>query len=59
MVCRSGRKCCELEQPETLQTRAKELLQQQKQPSLGVVLHLADQLDQGIVQEEFHKSGVV
>lgn len=43
----------ELEQPEALQNRARELLQQQKQPSLGVVLHLADQLDQGIVQEEF------
>jgi hypothetical protein len=43
----------ELEQPETLQARAKEMLQQQKQFSLGVVLHLADQLDQGIVQEEF------
>jgi hypothetical protein len=43
----------ELGQPETLQARAKELLQQQKQAGLGVVLHLADQLDQGIVQEEF------
>ena len=43
----------ELEEPETLQARCKELLQQQKQTGLGVVLHLADQLDQGIVQEEF------
>jgi hypothetical protein len=43
----------ELAQPEVLQARAKELLQQQKGAGLGVVLHLADQLDQGIVQEEF------
>lgn len=43
----------ELSQPEFLQARAKELLQQQKQAGLGVVLHLADELDQGIVQEEF------
>jgi hypothetical protein len=40
-------------QPEVLQARAKELLLQQKHAGLGVVLHLADQLDQGIVQEEF------
>ena len=40
-------------QPEILQTRAKELLQQGKHAGLGVVLHLADHLDQGIVQEEF------
>ena len=45
----------ELGEPETLQARCKELLQQQKQTGLGVVLHLADQLDQGIVQEEFAK----
>jgi hypothetical protein len=43
----------DLAQPEVLQARAKELLQQQKSAGLGVVLHLADQLDQGIVQEEF------
>lgn len=43
----------ELEQPETLQSRTKEILQQQKRAGLGVVLHLADQLDQGIVQKEF------
>jgi hypothetical protein len=43
----------DLAQPEVLQARAKELLQQQKSGGLGVVLHLADQLDQGIVQEEF------
>jgi hypothetical protein len=43
----------DLGQPEVLQARAKELLQQQKSGGLGVLLHLADQLDQGIVQEEF------
>ena len=43
----------DLAQPEVLQARGKELLQQQKHAGLGVVLHLADQLDQGIVQEEF------
>ena len=43
----------ELGQPEVLQARAKELLQQRKHAVLGVVLHLADHLDQGIVQEEF------
>jgi hypothetical protein len=43
----------ELGQPEVLQARAKELLQQGKNAGLGVVLHLADQLDQGILQEEF------
>jgi len=43
----------ELAQPEVLQARAKELLQQQNHAGLGVVLHLADQLDQGIAQEEF------
>jgi hypothetical protein len=43
----------ELGQPETLQARAKELLQQQKQAGLGIMLHLADAIDQGIVQEEF------
>src|ERR1700756_2320500 len=43
----------ELGQPEVLQARAKELLQQGNHAGLGVVLHLADQLDQGIVQEEF------
>jgi hypothetical protein len=43
----------ELGQAEVLQARAKELLQQRKHAGLGVVLHLADQLDQGIVQEEF------
>src|SRR5258708_25826616 len=48
-----GLTAAELGQPEVLQARAKELLQQQKEAGLGVVLHLADQLDQGIVQEEF------
>src|ERR1700756_548051 len=43
----------ELGQTEVLQARAKQLLQQRKSAGLGVVLHLADQLDQGIVQEEF------
>src|SRR5260370_22585738 len=43
----------ELGQPEVLQARANELLQQRKHAGLGVVVHLADQLDQGIVQEEF------
>src|ERR1700745_4030630 len=43
----------ELGQPEVLQGRANELLQQRKCAGLGVVLHLADQLYQGIVQEEF------
>jgi hypothetical protein len=43
----------ELGQPEILQSRAKEILQQQKRAGLGVVLHLADQFDQGIVQKEF------
>jgi hypothetical protein len=43
----------ELGQPQFLQTRAKELLQQHKGVGLGIVLHLADQFDQGIVQEEF------
>jgi hypothetical protein len=43
----------ELGQPEVLQAQAKDLLQQRKDKGLGVVLHLADQLDQGIVQEEF------
>ena len=43
----------ELGQPEVLQARAKELLQQRKHAGLGVVLHLADHLDPGIVQEEF------
>jgi hypothetical protein len=43
----------ELGQAEVLQARAKQLLQQRKNTGLGVVLHLADQLDQGIVQEEF------
>src|SRR5258708_1316061 len=48
-----GLTAAELGQPEVLQARAKELLQQRKHAGLGVVLHLADQLDQGIVQEEF------
>jgi hypothetical protein len=48
----------ELGQPEVLQARAKDLLQQQKDKGLGVVLHLADQLDQGIVQEEFENPEV-
>ena len=43
----------ELGQPEILQSRAKEILQRQKKAGIGVVLHLADQLDQGIVQKEF------
>ncbi|HET9377468.1 MAG TPA: hypothetical protein VFO40_21005 [Chthoniobacterales bacterium] len=43
----------ELGQAEILQARVKQLLQQQKCAGLGVVLHLADQLDQGIVREEF------
>jgi hypothetical protein len=43
----------ELGQPEVLQGRANELLQQRKCAGLGVVLHLADQFDQGIAQEEF------
>jgi hypothetical protein len=43
----------DLAQTEVLQARAKELLQEQKSGGLGVVLHFADQLDQGIVQEEF------
>jgi hypothetical protein len=43
----------ELGQAEVLQARAKQLLQPRKNAGLGVVLHLADQLDQGIVQEEF------
>jgi hypothetical protein len=43
----------ELEQPETLKSRTKEILQQHKRAGLGVILHLADQLDQGIVQKEF------
>jgi hypothetical protein len=48
-----GLSVAELGQPDVLQTRAKELLQERKHAGLGVVLHLADQLDQGIVQEEF------
>ncbi len=40
-------------QPEILQARAKEILRRQKKAGLGVVLHLADGLDQGIVQKEF------
>jgi hypothetical protein len=48
----------ELGQPEVLQARANELLQQRKHAGLGVVLHLADQLDQGIVQEEFENPEV-
>src|SRR5258708_21452863 len=43
----------ELGQAEVLQARAKQVLQQQKNGGLSVVLHLGDQLDQGIVQEEF------
>jgi hypothetical protein len=43
----------ELGQAEVLQARVKQLLQQRKCAGLGVILHLADQLDQGIVQEEF------
>jgi hypothetical protein len=43
----------ELGKPGALHARAKELLQRQKNAGLGVVLHLADQLDQGIVQQEF------
>ena len=43
----------ELGQPEILQARAKEILRRQKKAGLGVVLHLADGLDQGIVQKEF------
>jgi len=45
-------------QPEVLQARVKELVQQGKHAGLGVVLHLADQLDQGIVQEEFENPGL-
>lgn len=48
-----GLSAAELGQPEVLQARAKELLQQRKHAGLGVMLHLADHLDQGIVQEEF------
>ncbi len=48
----------ELGQPEVLQARANELLQQRKHAGLGVVVHLADQLDQGIVQEEFENPEV-
>jgi hypothetical protein len=43
----------ELGQTEVLQARVKQFLQQRKCAGLGVILHLADQLDQGIVQEEF------
>ena len=43
----------DLEQQESLLSRAKQLLQQHKSGGLGVILHLADQLDQGIVQKEF------
>jgi len=43
----------ELGQPEILQSRTKEILRRQKKDGLGVVLHLADGLDQGIVQHEF------
>jgi hypothetical protein len=42
----------EVGQADVLQARAKEL-QQRKYAGLGVVLHLADHLDQGIVHEEF------
>src|SRR5260370_38798286 len=42
----------DLGQPEVLQAQAKELLQQRNHAGLGGVLHLADQLDQGIAQEE-------
>ena len=48
----------ELGQPETLQAKTKKLLQQAKNGGLGVVLHLADQFDQCIVQEEFEKPEV-
>jgi hypothetical protein len=48
----------DLANPEVLEARAKELLQQQKGGGLGMVLHLADQLDQGIVQEEFENPEV-
>jgi hypothetical protein len=48
----------ELKRSEALQTRAKELRRQTTSEKggysgFGVVLHLADQLDQGIVDEEF------
>jgi hypothetical protein len=43
----------DLGQPEVLQARVKDLLQQHKSAGLGIVLHLADQVDQGIVDEEF------
>jgi hypothetical protein len=43
----------ELGQEEVLRARAKELLQLHKGAGLGIVLHLADQVDQGIVHEEF------
>jgi hypothetical protein len=43
----------ELEEPQALRSRAKELLESQKSAGLGIVLHLADALDQGIVQQEF------
>jgi hypothetical protein len=48
----------DLTHPEVLEALAKELLQQQKGGGLGMVLHLADQLDQGIVQEEFENPEV-
>jgi hypothetical protein len=43
----------QLGQADFLLARAKELLQQGKNTGLGVVLHLADQLDEGIVRQEF------
>jgi hypothetical protein len=43
----------ELGQAELLRARVNELLQQRKGGGLGVVLHLADEFDQGIVREEF------
>jgi len=48
----------DLAQPEMLKAGAKKLLEgwkpaRQNQAGLGVVLHLADQLDLGLVQEDF------
>jgi hypothetical protein len=50
----------ELAQPEVLQRHAEELLQQRKKENrnrcgLGVVLHLADQVEPGIVFEDYEK----
>jgi hypothetical protein len=43
----------DLGNPEILQTRVGKLSKQGKRAGLGILLHLGDQLDQGLVQEEF------